>query len=90
MRAAMISLFLIALAGCTGTATPDTALPARQEAICRDAIAAHIGRPAAEVTPRWLSRSGTIATIETIDGGRRHLCRVDDQGRLLGYTHPRD
>ena len=99
-------LALTLLAACAGTgpaAAPD--IRAVQEAACTAAIAAHVGRPAAEVTSRWIgdatggsaaggraaggSAAGGGATVEAIDGNRRHLCQVDASGRVQGYSHPR-
>lgn len=82
-------LLLLPLAACA--AEPPGPAPdprARQEAACTAAIAAHIRRPAAEVTSRWLSEAGGIATVEARDGDRLHLCRVDGAGRVTGYSHP--
>ena len=87
------ALFLSAplvLAACMDPTPPDDSLPARQEAACAATIAAHINRPLAEVTPRWLSETGGVATVETMDGNRRHLCSVDQTGRVTGYSHPRN
>lgn len=80
----------ILLAACMQTA-PQTGgeLRLRQEAACVNAIAAHIRRPTAEVTVRWLSETGGISQIEALDGGRRHLCSVGADGRVISFSHPR-
>lgn len=86
----ILFLALLPLAACeTPTAPPPAPdLHAHQEAACASAIAAHIGRPVAVVTTRWLSETGGTAQIEAIDGNRRHLCAVDAAGRVLSYSHP--
>lgn len=76
------------LAACVPEQTaPDTPRSA-QEAACAATIAAHVNRPVAEITPRWLSEANGIATVETMDGDRRHLCTVDADSRVTGYSHP--
>ncbi|MBA4490441.1 hypothetical protein [Paracoccus sp. S1E-3] len=93
MRLALLTL--LPLAACMEAAPPSpgpvptAAAAAAQEAACRAAIARHIGQPLSAVEPRWLSETGGIATVETLDNGRRHLCSVDAAGRVLGYSHPR-
>ncbi|MBW7922046.1 MAG: hypothetical protein H3C51_08105 [Rubellimicrobium sp.] len=85
------ALFLspLALAACAlPEAVPDPALVARQEAACTAAIAQHVRRPESAVTARFLSEAGGIATVETLDGDRRHLCMVDAGGRVIDYRHP--
>ena len=82
------ALVLLALAACAAEAPPDD-LRARQTAACTTAIAAHIGRPESEVRARWLSETGGIAQVETLDSHRRHLCQVDAGARVLSYSHPR-
>ncbi|KGJ04597.1 hypothetical protein IT41_09570 [Paracoccus halophilus] len=79
-----------ALAACTApvAVAPGGDLRARQEAACRAAIAAHVSRPEDQVAPRWLSDTQGVATVQTMDGARRHLCRVDASARVLGYSHP--
>lgn len=83
--AAIIPVFL--LLAC-GAEAPVDDLRARQVAACTTVIAAHVNRPEGEVTGRWLSEQGGIAQVETRDGGRRHLCAVDGQARVLSYSHP--
>lgn len=85
----LLPLTLLPLAACMQAAPPASPPLAAQEAACAAAIARHIGQPVAAVQPRWLSETGGIATVETLDNGRRHLCRVDATGRVLGYSHPR-
>ena len=88
----LLPLTLLPLAACMQAAppaSPPQAAQATQEAACAAAIARHIGQPVTTVQPRWLSDTGGIATVETLDNGRRHLCRVDAAGRVLGYSHPR-
>ncbi|MBV0892471.1 hypothetical protein KTN05_11475 [Paracoccus sp. Z118] len=73
-------------------AEPEPTVPdlrARQEAACTAVIAEHIDRPAAEVRSRWVAESGGVASVEAVDGDRRHLCDVDGSGRVLRYAHPR-
>ena len=86
MRLLLLISPLILLA-CAG-AGPDPVVIARQEAACRSVIADHIRRPEAEVAVRRLSEVGGIATIEAVDGNRRHTCAVDATGRVLSYDHP--
>ncbi len=69
-------------------AGPAPALIPQQEEACRTVIADHIRRPESEVTVRWLSDDGGIATVEAVDGNRRHTCAVDATGRVLSYDHP--
>ncbi|MBD9529829.1 hypothetical protein [Paracoccus sp. PAR01] len=89
MRPALILLSCALLSACTEpAAAPPDDLRARQEAACTATIAAHIHRPATEITARWISQTGGIAKVETRDGNRLHLCDVDASGRVLGYTHP--
>lgn len=89
MRSILILSALALLAGCAGhTAPAADNLRTRQEAACTAAIAAHIRQPATAVTSRWLSEAGGVASIEAVDGNRRHLCDVDGRGRVLGYSHP--
>ena len=92
MRPALL-LSPLLLAACFAAApgagpAPAPALVAAQEEACTAAIAAHVRRPQSEVAARWLSSAGGIATVETLDGGRRHLCMVDAGGRVLDYQHP--
>ncbi len=75
------------LLACAGPG-PDAATVAAQEASCRAVIADHVRRPEAEVATRWLSVTDGIATVETVDGDRRHLCLVDGTGRVIDYQHP--
>ena len=89
MRRLSVLVLLLALAGCEAALPVDAgALRALQEAACRAVIAEHVGRPEAEVIPRWLSEADGVAQVETLDGDRRHVCRVDVRGRVLGYVHP--
>ena len=91
MRPVLLLLPLVQLAACATAPVPAPAAPdlrARQEAACTATIAAHIRRPSAEVTSRWLSDAAGVATVEARDGNRLHLCQVDGSGRVLGYTHP--
>lgn len=93
MRPVLLLLPLVQLAACAAEPAPVPAptapdLRARQEAACTATIAAHIRRPSAEVTSRWLSDAAGVATVEARDGNRLHLCQVDGSGRVLGYTHP--
>ena len=95
MRFTPVSALIPALALLAACAAPPAStddplddLPARQTAACRSVIAAHTGRPEAEVSARFLSETGGIARIETLDGSRRHLCAVDAAGRVLSYSHP--
>lgn len=88
MRSVLLVLSLAPLAACM-QAEPAPGDPrARQEAACAAAIAAHVGRPAGEVTSRWMSEAGGVASVEARDGDRLHLCSVDASGRVLGYSHP--
>lgn len=91
MRPATCLLSLLPLAACIQTApAPDADLRKRQQTACATTIAAHIRRPVAEVIPRWLSETDGIAMVETMDGGRRHLCTVDGSARVTAYSHPPD
>ena len=85
----LLPLTLLPLAACMEAAPIATAPHAAQEAACAATIAQHIRQPVTAVQPRWLSETGGIATVETLDNARRHLCRVDAWGRVLGYSHPR-
>ena len=85
----LLPLTLLPLAACMEAAPIATAPHAAQEAACAATIAQHIGQPVSAVQPRWLSEAAGIATVETLDNARRHLCRVDAGGRVLGYSHPR-
>ncbi len=88
MRRALFLLSPLALAACMEAApAADKTLATRQEAACAAAIADHIGGPITSV--RWLSQTDGIATVETLDGNRRHLCTVNAAGRVTGYSHPR-
>lgn len=87
MRPTLFLCALALLAGCAG-APPVDNLRAQQEAACSATIAAHIGQPASAVESRWLSRTGGVARVEAIDTARQHLCNVDADGRVLGYSHP--
>lgn len=89
MRRILPLLPLAPLAACTAAEVPAADPRSLQEAACTAAIAAHIGRPPAEVTARWLSSADGVASVEALDGNRRHLCSVDASGRVLGYSHPR-
>lgn len=90
MHPAPCLLSLLLLAACVeNAAAPEADLRMRQQAACANAIATHIRRPVADVTLRWLSETNGIATVETVDGKRRHLCTVDASGRVTGYSHPR-
>lgn len=76
-------------AGCVGgQARPRVDTVAAQEAACAAAIAAHVGKPASAVRARWLSIADGIATVEVVDGGRRHLCMVDSAARVRTWSHP--
>ncbi|NHF74068.1 hypothetical protein [Paracoccus xiamenensis] len=88
MRAILCLILPCALAACMEATPPPDDLRQRQETACANAIAAHVNRPTAEVRPRWLSEAGGLATVETWDGGRRHLCTVDGSARVTGYSHP--
>ncbi|TKW65819.1 MAG: hypothetical protein DI616_13155 [Paracoccus denitrificans] len=91
MHPAPCLLSLLLLAACMeNAATPDADLRMRQQSACASAIADHIRRPVAVVSPRWLSETNGVATVETMDGTRRHLCTVDASGRVTGYSHPRN
>lgn len=91
MRPALPLLAMMALAGCLDPRTaPDADLRTRQQAACITTIAAHVKRPEADVTSRWLSETNGTAIVETIDSGRRHLCRVDASARVTSYSHPRN
>lgn len=87
MRPILLLSPLLLLLACTEPG-PDPALIPLQEAACRTAIAEHVRRPETEVTARWLFEADGIATVETIDGNRRHTCAVDGSGRVLSYDHP--
>lgn len=91
MRRILPLLTLAPLLACAeaGTKAPAADPRPMQEAACSAAIAAHVGRPPAEVTSHWLSAADGVASVEARDGNRRHLCTVDAGGRVLGYTHPR-
>jgi len=81
-----------ALAGCaaapqrSGEAQGD---PAAQEAACLGAVAAHVGRPEAEVSVavRETTPEG-VSVYEARDGTRLHLCEVDARARVLRLLHP--
>lgn len=88
MRHVLLLSSLAQLAACAGTEPPAAQLRARQEAACTSVIAAHVGRPVAEITSRRVSEAGGEANIEARDGNRLHLCTVDASGRVLGYSHP--
>ncbi len=88
MRVVPILLTPALLAACVDGAPSEADLRVRQEAACTSVIAAHIGRPQAEVATRWLSEAQGIAQVEAVDGTRRHVCDVDATGRVLRYTHP--
>lgn len=80
---------LLAMALLAACAEPPAAdIGAQQEAACIAAIAAHVRRPASEISARRISAAAGIALIETRDGDRLHLCRADAAGRVLGYDHP--
>jgi len=89
MRPILPPLALALLAACDGALAPDPALRSRQEAACRAVIAAHIGRSPGEVVAEWVSETAGVAQVAARDGNRLHICKVDDAGRVLGYTHPR-
>ena len=78
------------LSACVPEQTAPNTPRSTLETACAAAIAAHVNRPVAEVMPRWLSATNGIATVETLDGNRRHLCSLDASGRVIGYSHPRD
>lgn len=88
MRPVLLLPLLAPLAACMTAGAPADDPRPRQEAACAAAIAAHVGRPVAEVTARWLSEANGVASVEARDSGRRHLCSVDAAGRVLGYSHP--
>lgn len=81
-------LALVACVEVDANSGPDPATVALQEAACRTTIADHVRRPESEVAVRWLSQTDGIATVETLDGNRRHTCAVDATGRVLSYDHP--
>ena len=86
----ILPALLLLMAGCGDAPSVAAAgdLRARQEAACTAAIAAHIRQPETNVASRWQSEAGGVASVEAIDGNRRHLCTVDAAGRVLGYSHP--
>lgn len=87
---AIRSLLLILLpVACGSAATPPASdLKSRQETACTAIIAEHVGRPVTEIRARWLSETNGVAQVETMDSNRRHICRLDDQARVLDYIHP--
>lgn len=91
MRQVVLSVLSVAAAATAATdaaSQPAPDLRQMQQAACQATIAAHVGRPAAEVTTRWLAESAGIASVEARDGDRVHICTVDAAGRVLGYIHP--
>ncbi len=78
---------LLPMMACTDAGVP--AQPGLDaEAACAATIAAHIRQPITTISARKVGEANGITTIETVDGGRRHLCTVDAAGRVLG-THTR-
>jgi len=91
MRAILAPLLLMTVAACDPVPdqVPDPAdLRSRQEAACTAAIAAHVRRPALEVSSLWLSETEGVARVEARDGGRVHICEVNAAGQVLRYIHP--
>lgn len=88
LLALSVAMPLAACVPTEGAVTSPDDLRLRQQAACSAQIAAHIRRPVAEVTSRWISETDGIATIEARDGNRPHLCRVDATGQVLGFVHP--
>lgn len=90
----ILFLFLLPLAFILG-ACEEAASPAasaderrsRQEAACTATIATHLNHSIIGITSRWLSETNGIASVEAIDGNRRHLCNVDMTGRVISYSH---
>lgn len=92
MRHALSKFSLLCLAGCgagSGAEPAISELRARQEAACVAAIAVHIRQPETVLTSRFLSETNGIAIVETLDNGRRHLCNVSADARVIEYSHPR-
>lgn len=77
-----------ALVACADPGPSGAELRRQQEEACAAVIAEHVRRPVTEITASWLSESGGIAEVRTLDGDRLHVCRVDGAGRVLGYIHP--
>lgn len=94
MRPLLLMLPLILVPACSERAAQvalaDTDLRSRQQAACTATIAAHINRSIVDISARWLSEADGIASIEAVDGTRRHLCNVDANGRVVSYSHPRE
>lgn len=88
MRSVLIPIALVTLAACAGLDSAATDSRAREEAACTAVIAAHIGRPPAEVTSRWISEAGGVAKVEARDDDRIHICDISSTGQVLGYVHP--
>ena len=94
MRYAKLAVIAVTLAGCAAGAPagPDRAA---QTASCAQAVAAHVGKPAAAVTATWTgvtSESG-VATVTVSDeqgeGAERvHTCEVNAAGQVLAIRHP--
>ncbi|MDB6181149.1 hypothetical protein [Paracoccus fistulariae] len=92
MRILLLTIPLVLMTGCQKPVERTASvqdLRGRQNAACTAAIAAHINRSILDIRPRWLSETDGIATVETMDGNRRHLCQVDADGHVIGFSHPR-
>lgn len=83
---------LVALLGGCAT-SPAAPPPAALEGACVAAVAAHVARPAAEVTARPAGQTaGGLTLIEVTDAGqggdRTHVCEVEEGGRVRALRHP--
>ena len=63
------------------------------EGACAAAVAAHVGRSAAEISVRATGQArGGLTLIEATDAGqggdRTHVCEVDEGGRVHALRHP--
>lgn len=84
---------LALMTACTQAAAPASAgadLRSQQQAACTATVATHLNKSILDITARWLSEADGIASVEAIDGNRRHLCNVDANGRVVSYSHPRE
>lgn len=89
----LLLLPLALVTACTQAAAPassGTDLRSQQQAACTATVATHLNKSILDITARWLSEADGIASVEAIDGNRRHLCNVDANGRVVSYSHPRE
>lgn len=82
-------LLALALAGCATPPPPASSDRSGQEAACAAAVAAHVGRPVAEVSAAWteLTAEGT-AVVTVTDDARVHTCEVGDDLAVRRILHP--